>query len=288
MTRINEIHSGCDAPPMKSLTVIFVTFNSQGVILNSLAKLADDPNIEVLVVDNHSNDGTPGLIRERYQDVQIIEQTQNIGYGRAANVGLRMTDTKFALLLNADIITTPMDIQKLLNHAINDTAGIAIWAPTTDVREFADVPPLVVDWVSGSVMLFDVEKVRQVGLFDENIFLFAEETDLCERTLKSGYSIKLCRDVFFRHLSGQSCPPSEKVEYMKWWHFGWSQCYRMVKNGHDSVFRNPYTKFLGYLIHSFTATSKTKRMKWKAKSKGALAYIRGEKAFRTDGSPQCS
>ncbi len=273
---------------MNSLTVIFVTFNSQAVILNSLAKLVGDPSFRIIVVDNNSSDGTPALIRQRFPSVEVIEQPQNLGYGRAANVALRETDTDYALLLNADIITTLADIKKLLLHAVNDTADTAIWAPTTDIREFADAPPIMVTWVSGSAMLFDKEKIRQIGLFDENIFLFAEETDLCERTVKAGHSIKLCRDVFFRHLSGQSCPPSEKTEYLRWWHFGWSQCYRIVKNGHNKIYRNPYTKYLGYLIHSFTATSKTKRMKWKAKSAGALAYIRGEKAFRPDGSPQHS
>jgi GT2 family glycosyltransferase len=156
------------------------------------------------------------------------------------------------------------------------------------MKDFSHALPKSVDWVSGGAMLFDVEKIKQTGLFDENIFLFSEETDLCERTIKAGYSIRLCSDVFFEHLAGQSCPPSEKTEYMRWWHFGWSQCYRIVKNEHGTLFRNPQTKYAGYLIHSFTATSKAKRMKWKAKSDGALAYIRGEKAFRADGSPQFS
>jgi N-acetylglucosaminyl-diphospho-decaprenol L-rhamnosyltransferase len=273
---------------MNSLTIIFVTFNSHAVISNSLVLLVDDSNFKVIVVDNNSSDGTVALIRERFPSVDVIEQEQNIGYGRAANVALRKTITPYALLLNADIITNTADIKKLLLHAIEETSNTAIWAPTTDSKEFGEGPPVKVKWVSGSVMLFNVEKIRGIGLFDENIFLFSEETDLCERTVMAGFTIKLCRDVFFKHLSGQSCPPSDKTEYMRWWHFGWSQCYRIVKNGHITLFRNPRNKYLGYLIHSFTATSKTKRMKWKAKSDGALAYIHGEKAFRADGSPQMS
>lgn len=273
---------------MSLLTIIFVTFNSREVIQNGLANFAGDHNFKIIVVDNNSNDGTAALVRDLFHEVEVVEQKQNIGYGRAANVALRKTKTPYALLLNADIITTPSDIDKLLHHAVNDVSNTAIWAPTTDSREYSEVPSVQVNWVSGSAMLFDVEKISRIGLFDENIFLFAEETDLCERTIKAGYSIRLCRNVYFRHLSGQSCPPSVKTEYLRWWHFGWSQCYRIVKNGHVTIYRNPYTKYLGYLIHSFTATSRTKRMKWKAKSDGAKAYIRGEKAFRPDGSPQCS
>lgn len=270
------------------LTVIFVSFNSHAMLLRNLPSLCDEPNFRIVVIDNHSNDGTAAIIRQSFASVEVIEQTHNLGYGRAANVGLRLAQTRYALLLNPDVMATPAGIASLLAHTRSDSQQTAIWAPTTDMRDYAEGPPKSVDWVSGGVMLFDVEKVREIGLFDENIFLFAEETDLCERTLKTGYGIKLCTDVFFEHLAGQSCPPSEKTEYMRWWHFGWSQCYRMTKNGHRTIFRNPQMKYLGYLIHSFTARSRDKRTKWKAKSHGARAYIRGEKAFRPDGSPQFS
>ena len=283
----NESQSPTETP-LNKLTIVFVSFNSHAMFSSSLPQLANDPSFRIIIVDNNSSDGTATQLRQRFPSIEIIEQAQNIGYGRAANVGLRKADTQYALLLNPDIITTPSDIKKLLSHAYSDRSNTAIWAPATDMKDYLDAPPKKVKWVSGGAMLFDTEKIKQIGLFDENIFLFSEETDLCERTLKAGYPIKLCTDIFFKHLAGQSCPPSEKTEYMRWWHFGWSQCYRIVKNGHNTIYRNPYTKYLGYLIHSFTATSKAKRKKWEAKADGALAFARGEKAFRADGSPQHS
>jgi len=273
---------------MQTLTVIFVTFNSFSVISNCLAQLIDDSSLKITVVDNKSSDDTPALIKARFPGVEVIAQKQNAGYGRAANVALRNADTPFALLLNPDLTTTPADIRKLWAYAKNDTSNTAIWGPATLRKDFTGEPPALVEWVSGAAMLFDVDKIRRVGLFDENIFLFSEETDLCERTIKAGYSIKFCRDIFFDHLVGQASPFSPKIEYMKWWHFGWSQCYRMVKNGHSTRFRNPTRKYIVYRIHSFISLSGAKRMKWRAKADGSLAYIRGVKAFRADGTPQMS
>ncbi len=137
-------------------------------------------------------------------------------------------------------------------------------------------------------MLFDMNKLREIGFFDENIFLFAEETELCERTIKAGYEIKLCRDVYFNHLVGQASPPNPKIEYMKWWHFGWSQCYLMTKHNHTTWYKNPLRKWINYRIHSFTSNSSTKRLKWGAKADGARAFIRREKAFDKNGNAKQS
>lgn len=273
---------------MDKLKIVFVTYNSFDVVSNCLKKLVVDPALDIAIVDNHSGDGTAARIKERFPSVDVHAQNINLGYGRAANIVLRSVDTPYVLLLNPDLEVTPADIRKLVEYAEKDASNTAIWGPATSRKDFADEPPSSVPWISGSAMLFDVEKIRSVGLFDENIFLFSEETDLCERTVRAAYGIKLCRDVFFDHLVGKSSPFNPKTEYMKWWHFGWSQCYRMTKNGHCTVFRNPRRKQISYRIHSLISTSRPKRLKWKAKADGALAFIRGEKAFRADGTPQMS
>ena len=96
-----------------------------------------------------------------------------------------------------------------------------------------------------------MEKLRNIGFFDENIFLFSEEDDLCDRTLEAGYGIRFCPDVYFEHLVGQACASNPKIEYMKWWHFGWSTCYRMTKNNKVTWWKNPIRKMFGLedLIH---------------------------------------
>lgn len=273
---------------MVELTLIIVSFNSAKVIDQCQSQLLDAATYPVLVIDNASPDQSAIKLKNRYPEIEVIPMQQNIGYGRAANVGLRKTQTRFALLLNPDLFVSVDEIQKILDYARKDEDNTAIWGPATKRSLIAEGPPVNVDWISGSAMLFNIEKIKQVGLFDENIFLFSEETDLCERTIAAGHGIKLCPDVFFDHLVGQASPFDPKVEYMKWWHFGWSQCYRMTKNGHCTVFRNPRRKHLSYRLHSLISISQRKRMKWKAKADGASAFLKGIKAFDRVGHPRTS
>jgi GT2 family glycosyltransferase len=218
----------------------------------------------------------------------VILQGTNTGYGRAANVGLRMAATRYVLLLNPDLTATTEQVEKLLARAQQDQDNTAIWGPATREEDRADAPPRPVNRINGSAMLFDVEKIRRVGLFDENIFLFSEETDLCARTLQAGYTIKLCPDVFFDHLVGQSSAYSPETEYMRWWHFGWSQCYRMTKHHQCTNWENPLRKYISYTLHGMLCCSPRRCRKWKAKADGALAFIRGEKAFDAGGIPSRS
>jgi len=270
------------------LTVVIVSFNSTEVIERCLSELLGKIQCQILIVDNASADRSISGFSSQFPNVDVILLGTNTGYGRAANVGLRMADTRYALLLNPDLKASPEQVEKLLCHAQQDTGNTAIWGPATRKENCAGHPPKPVKWVNGSAMLFDVEKIKEVGLFDENIFLFSEETDLCERTLKAGYAIKLCPDVFFDHLGGQSSTYSPEVEYMKWWHFGWSQCYRMTKHRQCTMWKNPQRKQITYRLHSAFSFSPTRRRKWRAKADGAQAFIQGKKAFTENDIPQMS
>lgn len=270
---------------MNQLTVIIVSYNSAAIMEMCQKELLESGRYPLVVIDNASPDGSASRLAAAFPNLQVLALEQNIGYGSAANIGLRQAETPYALLLNPDLIVTPEDVDVLLRYAMDDSAHTAIWGPATTLTDSSDDVPQAVKWISGSAMLFDVEKIRDVGLFDENIFLFAEETDLCERTLRKGYSIRLCRDIFFDHLAGQASPADPAIEYMKWWHFGWSQCYLLVKNDHSTFFRNPRRKRFVYLLYSIISLSRTKRLKWKAKADGADAFIRGDKAFDASGHP---
>jgi GT2 family glycosyltransferase len=270
------------------ISLIIISFNSASIIQQCQQQLLDATPFPTFIIDNASPDGSAKILAEKFPKVEVVALEQNIGYGRAANVGLKKVQTRYALLLNPDLIATSEQIEKLLAHAQNDPDNTAIWGPASLKKDATGDPPQSVKWVSGCAMLFDMEKLNTIGLFDENIFLFAEETELCERTIKTGYQIKLCRDVYFDHLVGQASPPNPKVEYMKWWHFGWSQCYLMEKHHHTTWYKNPQRKLINYRIHSFTSSSSKKRKKWGAKADGAKAFLRGEKAFQKDRSARHS
>lgn len=270
------------------LTLIIISFNSAEVIARCLSELLTSGEYPILIVDNASPDGSAASLSERFPAAEIIRLETNRGYGRAANAGLCLATTPYALLLNPDLTVTTNQVNALLRYTKTCDKKTAIWGPETRKENFSGGPPRRVNGVHGSAMLFDVQKIKLVGLFDENIFLFSEETDLCKRTLKAGYLIKLCPDILFEHLLGQSSSSNPEIDYMRWWHFGWSQCYRITKHGPSNLWENPIRKHISYSLHSLFARSSRRRKKWRAKADGSRAFIQGKEAFRPDGIPQMS
>jgi GT2 family glycosyltransferase len=268
------------------LTIVTISYNSGEVLQKCLAPLIDSGAYPVIIIDNASTDGSAAALKERFPHAQVVLQTKNTGYGRAANVGLGMADTPYALLLNPDLTASADDIARLLNHATNDSSNTAIWGPASVCEDRADHPPEEVQWISGCAMLFDMEKMKKIGFFDENIFLFFEETDLCTRAAESGFRIKQCNDVCFPHLLGQASRPSPAIEYLKNWHFGWSRCYYFDKHRSSIRKRQPKQQYAQYRRKSLFALNRKKQMKYQAQAAGAKAFLLGEKAFLPDGTPQ--
>lgn len=266
------------------ISLIIISYNSAEILINQLGSLLDTRQYQPIIIDNASPDGSAEILRSRFPFATVIALTHNIGYGRAANVGLRSVKSPYALLLNPDLSASVEQIQKLLDHARHDPES-AIWGPSTKAADFTGGEPEAVEWISGCAMLFDVRKIHQVGLFDENIFLFFEETDLCQRILDAGYGIKLCRDVYFNHTSGCACPSNPAVEWLKHWHYGWSRCYFYSKHSPLDVKRNPKRQHAQYRWKALIAITKKKRAKYKAQAAGSKAFLDGEKAFLSNGLP---
>lgn len=268
------------------LTILVVSYNSAQVLTDCLGPLIDSTIYPVIIVDNASTDGSAKALSSRFTNASIKALPTNIGYGRAANIGLREIKTDYGLLLNPDLTATPGDISRLLNHACLDTSSTAIWGPASVKQDFAHQPPRTVNWISGCAMLFEMKKLRKIGYFDENIFLFFEETDLCDRALEAGYSVKFCPNVLFSHKIGQSSPHNSAIESIKSWHYGWSRCYYFNKHGYKKGKRSPMRQYIQYRLKSWTALIPTKRAKYRAQAAGAKAFISGQKAFYLNGKPQ--
>lgn len=274
------------AMPDDLLTIIIVSFNSASTIIDRQDALCCGGAYPVIIVDNASPDASAAELAKRYPGVTLLAQDQNIGYGRGANVGLRACTTPYALLLNPDITADKTEIDKLLGHMKQAGGRSAICGPATSAQEHRpDAAPTEVDWLSGCAMLFNVAAMREIGLFDENIFLYSEETELCHRVGQSGYSLLRCDDVLFEHETGTSSGSSPAVEYLRWWHFGWSNAYRMTKHDTTTLWKNPRRKMLTCRLQSLLTRKPAKKLKWRAKADGFAAYVRGEKAFNAEGEP---
>jgi N-acetylglucosaminyl-diphospho-decaprenol L-rhamnosyltransferase len=270
------------------LTIISVSYNSAALFLSNWKEFLENTLFKVIIVDNASSDGSGQSLLQAFPNHHILQLENNIGYGRAANEGLKLCESRFALLLNPDLIISKEKVSQLLSLAIDDQDNTAIWAPVLKRDAVTSSRPVSTEAVSGAAMLFDLHKMAHVGFFDENIFLYSEETDLCYRTRQKGYVIKLCPELLIDHLGDSSSGGNQSLIFMKSYHFGWSRCYYLDKHSLCSDKYNPLRMYRNYRLKAYISLSSENRLRYKGQAAGVKAFMDGQKAFRGDGSPQAS
>ena len=209
------------------VAVVVVTHDALPWIESCLESLR---NVETVVVDNGSRDGTVDFVHQRFPEVRLIE-AENRGLAAGWNIGLRATETRYVLLLNADAWLLEGALDRLVDFA--DTRPRAavvgprllhqdgtlqrsvrgfptLWRLATEyffLRKLAPRSSALnafyaggfdhdevrgVEVVMGACMLVRREAVDEVGFCDEDYFLFSEETDWCFRFREAGWEV-----VFF-------------------------------------------------------------------------------------------
>lgn len=236
---------------MVKISVIIVSWNTRRYLdrcLSSLFSTSKGLDLEVWVVDNFSNDGSVSMVKEKYPDVSIIENNENVGFGKANNQVFEKTTGEFLLLLNSDAFVAPGCVQRLLEviETYSDTGAAGCKLLNEDKslqRSCYSFPTLatelwqtlwldrlipsskifgkylmsywamddlrIVDVVMGAVMLVRREALNGEMLFDDNYFMYSEEVDLCYRLKKRGWAVRYVPDVQAVHIWGGS---SNKVK----------------------------------------------------------------------------
>lgn len=271
---------------ISDITIISVSFNSATVILDNWKDFLNTTQLQVFIIDNASSDQSDQVLSNAFPNLNVKRLGQNVGYGRAANEGIRLCKSRFALLLNPDLVVSEDVISQLFSLALADEDDTAIWAPAISEASYLCIKPQSTEAVSGAAMLFDLQKMKNVGFFDEKIFLYSEESDLCYRTRQAGYGIKLCPSVYLQHFGDSSSGENLALTFMKSWHFGWSRCYFYHKHALDFGKQDPLRMYRNYKLKSYLSWNKMSRLDYKAKSEGVKAFMEGEKAFRSDEVPQ--
>lgn len=208
------------------LITIIITYNSERWYRNCLLAImaAGQQAHQIIVVDNASQDNTASRIKNDFPEVEVISLTENIGYGAAANVGLRAAVTRgaeYVLLLNADTKVERGCFEGLVEAASAhpefgiisplqfDYDGVEpdpIFARYIEEAVPTEVPHLVeCETVIGAAMLIKRAVLVSVGGFDPEYFMYCEEDDFCRRTRFHGFRIgvtslaKICHWHTVRH-----------------------------------------------------------------------------------------
>lgn len=206
------------------LSIIIVNWNTRTLLTQCLHSLSPPPPLspEVFVVDNASTDGSPVMVRAQFPWVTLIENAENVGFARANNQALRQATGRYAVLLNSDTVVRPGALQTLVEfmgahpeagacgpRLLNGDGSLqpSCHPLLTPGREFwrllfldrlwprATYPqgrwdaqtPRPVEVIKGACLMLRREALDQVGLLDEQYFMYTEEMDLCARLLQAGW-----------------------------------------------------------------------------------------------------
>lgn len=211
--------------------VVLVTFNSADVIRKSLKSLPQ--NVEVIVVDNASRDESVALAKE--VGVHCICNQENLGFGKASNIGAALSDREFILFLNPDAILLEGALETMVAAALRysdagaiaprliDADGLSTWRFSSVLQPMPDGirPPVepegacCMPLLTGAVLLCRRAAFEEVGGFDENIFLYHEDDDLCLRLTTAGWSLVNEPGAAVFHASGQSSRQSPYLNRFK-------------------------------------------------------------------------
>lgn len=218
--------------PLKPLvSALVVTRNVKDRVLRCLESFyaSTDIPVEAVVVDNDSSDGTPAAVTAAFPQATVLVQTKDIGYGRAANIGLERCKGRFTLLLSPDVTLDPMCVGRLADllltrpdagavgprlafpdGKLDPDARRAFPMPRTLFYETVGLNKLFpksprfgrasmghvaatelheMDSGSGACLMLRLAALDRVGFFDPRYFMFGEDLDLCYRLKLGGWKV---------------------------------------------------------------------------------------------------
>ena len=209
---------------LPSLSIIIVNYNTADLLpacLDSVIAQSDHWQ-RLFVVDNNSTDNSVAVIKQRYSQVELIDNYENVGFGTANNQAAVRCGSDLLFLLNPDTVLHPrclVNIREYMHHqslvGLGGVKMITCRGQAHDTIEY-DYPgghyskglfttlPGRIAWVLGAGMVVRKEVMDSINGFDENFFLYGEDIDLCLRIRKAGWEIGFIDEAAITHLEGQS------------------------------------------------------------------------------------
>ena len=276
---------------LNNITFIIVSFKSEKIIDDCLKSLPK--NSKIIVIENSNNYNLKKSLELKYDNIEVLI-SENNGMGASNNLGILKSETKFAYVLNPDVKFKKDTFENLIAAAIKIT-DFAILTPINSDIKFPNFKILKqnknindsiisVDSIDGFSMLINKEKFINQKFFDENIFLYLENDDLCKRVKKSGQKIFVIKNSIIDHKgsSSSSIKNDPEFEYLRNWHWMWSKYYYNKKHygiliALIKIFFNLATAIFKYVFYSLTLNNYKKNI-FKMRISGIINSILGNKS----------
>ena len=226
------------------VSIILVNFNGARFVEKCLQSIYDrtrDCRFEVIVVDNASTDGSREIIQDQFPLAKLVWNRENVGFSKGNNLGAQSAGGSKLLFLNTDAVLVN-DMVSILARFLDDRSDTAVVGPKLmfednsyqlsagrlpnvlvelvdkiwyqlDRKLHGFIAPLnnalfstarAVGWVTGACMMVRRDVFEQINGFDENIFMYYEDKDLCKRVGDVGWKVVLYPEARVVHLLGGS------------------------------------------------------------------------------------
>ncbi len=240
------------------ISAVIVTYESAACVGRCISSLRQRlPGLEIIVVDNDSRDGTISAARDADPDARVIESGDNVGFGRACNMGAGAARGSHLLFINPDVVLTGSDEARLrdllgerpfglaapafeeeagrerperswkrevISHTL-ETVRPREWKPRRRRSKAGEV------WVSGGLLLVLKEEFLALGGFDPRFFLYYEDRDLSRRYREAALPIRETTAIRGRHSQGtSSASDGLRAGPMAWSLLGWLE-YVFIREG---------------------------------------------------------
>lgn len=252
-------------------------------------------DLEVIVIDNASSDSTVEQIKKRFPWVRLIVNKKNLGFAAGNNVGIKVAKGKYILLLNSDTVVLPDTFEKLLSFIDKTDDAGAVTArleladgaldlachrgfptPWNALTYFAKLEQLFaniklfsgyhqtwkdfntthqVDAISGACFLTRKKIANQIGLLDEQFFMYAEDIDWCMRIKQAGWKVYYypnAKVIHYKKRSGrrkevtdEETQQIKKIRAKSAWHF-----YETMKLFYEKHYAESYPSWMRKLVLS--------------------------------------
>ena len=271
---------------MNEITIIIITYKSGEIIYDFINKIPS--TIKTIIIDNSQNYELKKDIEEKYKNISVYLKENN-GVSSALNYAVEKIKTKYFLQISPDLEFNFEDLKIFLNFAKTKKNNFAALGPRfldVKLKSHKQINENLkfgkIDSIHGSCMFIDKDIFLKIGRFDENFFLYFEETEYCYRAKKKGYFSFQINDIKVITKGRSVNLENENFSNILIWHFIWSKFYFHKKKYGKLLSLIIFVPLLVRILFRIILYTITKNemssKKYKTRFDGLLKSIKGQKS----------
>ena len=275
---------------MNEITIILISYKSENKIYDFIKQIPE--NIKTIIIENSNNKQFKETIENKHKNVSVYIKN-NEGVSSSLNFAVKYVETKYFLQISPDINFKFEELKLFINLAkILDDKFAAIGPRFKNVNESShkqikkNLKYGAINSIHGSFMFINKKKFYEIGGFDDNFFLYFEETEFCYRAKKKGflsYQINIAEvTTDGRSVEINDTQEENRISNILIWHFIWSSFYfnklRFGRNISILIFIPLFIRIILRLTFYLIVNDKKKLEKYRFRLSGLISSILEKKS----------